>query len=58
MPSDVEINEILSQNKTVRDEERAVRSLIRLSETDAEEFEELQDICNFLNQFEITVGAC
>ena len=56
MLSDERIDEIAAQKKAERDEERAVQKLINLSETSPEFKEEFQDICDFLNQFKITVG--
>jgi hypothetical protein len=58
MLTDEQINDIARQKKAIRDEERSIKTLIELAETNPDEFEELQPICDFLNLFEIKVGEC
>jgi len=56
MLTDEQINDIARQKKAIRDEDRAIKTLIELAEANPDEFEELQPLCDFLNLFKITVG--
>ena len=58
MLSDVQIEEIAHQNKETREEDRAIKKLIELSETNPKELEEFQSLCVFLNFFTIAIGDC
>lgn len=56
MLPDADIDDIAAANQRSRDEDRAVKDLILISESEPEILTDFQEICDFLNQFKISVG--